>query len=61
MTDRALYLANIAHCLDDPGSAADSGALELIADGAVLVEDTPANIAENADVRAVYLGERRDG
>lgn len=39
MTDRALYLANIAHCLDDPGSAADSGALELIADGAVLVEN----------------------
>ena len=33
----------------------------VLVDGAVLVEDTPANIAENADVRAVYLGERRDG
>ena len=36
MTDRTLYLASIAHCLEDPGRAA--GALELIADGAVLVE-----------------------
>lgn len=39
MPDRTLYLANLAHCLDDPASAADSGALELIADGAVLVEN----------------------
>ncbi len=37
MTDRTLYLASIAHCLEDPGRAA--GALELIADGAVLVEN----------------------
>lgn len=39
MTDRTLYLASIAHCLDDPAGAAGGGALELIADGAVLVEN----------------------
>lgn len=38
MTDRTLYLASIAHCLDDPAGPAGNRALELIADGAVLVE-----------------------
>ncbi len=36
MTDRTLYLASLAHCLDDPAGVA--GAFETIADGAVLVE-----------------------
>jgi branched-chain amino acid transport system ATP-binding protein len=33
--------------------------ITVLAEGAVLVEGTPAEIAANDQVRAVYLGEKR--
>ena len=35
--------------------------ISVLVDGGLLVEGTPEAIAKDASVRAVYLGESRDG
>ncbi len=39
MSDRALYLGSVVHCLGDPGERTDNSRVETFVDGALLVED----------------------